>query len=162
MQNTASSVEAKILNPSNNDITLNTFTLGNEIEIAVSANALYGTIEQILLFVDGELLDLPIVFPQEDDLLGQFSRDGIYGFIWQPNRPGTYDTTAMDDSGRVSKINELSTATVVVNPETIGLPVVRMTEPVPVVLAILSRITPMGLSYLLTRRFMIPMVTWSM
>ena len=49
------------------------------------------------------------------------------------DRPGTYELSvqAIDDSGRVSEITELST-TIVVGADPTGLiPVVRMTEPVP-------------------------------
>ena len=134
LQYSPSTVVANMLTPSATDTTQNNFILGNEVDITVSASTDVGTIESVRLFLNGELLDLPINFPQADTVLGQYSRDGSYGFIWTPDRPGTYELSvqAEDDSGRVSEITKLSTATVSINTESVGqLPVVRMTEPVP-------------------------------
>ena len=123
-----------MLTPSATDVTFNNFVLGNEIEVTISATAEYGTIEDVRLFLDGELLDIPVAFPQADPVLGTYSRDGVYGFSWTPDRPGTYELTvqAMDDSGRVSEITNLSSASVTISTDAVGiLPIVRMTEPVP-------------------------------
>ena len=63
VRHSASSVEAKMLTPSATDTTLNTFTLGLEMDISISATAEYGTIENVYLFLDGQLLNLPVAFP---------------------------------------------------------------------------------------------------
>jgi len=131
-----SSVTAELINPSPSDPTLNRFTLGTEVEIAVSVAAEVGTVEQVRLFLDGKLLDLPVRFPQADPSspLGGYSRDGIYGYVWTPDRPGTYELSvqAMDNAGGVSEFTEKSTAKVTIGADPLGAPpVVRMTEPVP-------------------------------
>ena len=73
-----------MLTPSATDPTFNNFTLGLEMDITISATAEYGTIENIYLFLDGQLLNLSVAFPPEDPVLGQYSRDGVYGFRWTP------------------------------------------------------------------------------
>jgi hypothetical protein len=110
--------------------------LGVEVEIAVSVAAEVGTVEEVRLFLDGKLLDLELRFPQPvpGSPVGSYSRDGLYGFVWTPDRPGTYELTvqATDNAGKVSEFTELSKAVVVVGTETLGAaPIVRMTEPVP-------------------------------
>jgi hypothetical protein len=131
-----SGVTAVLINPSPTDPSLNNFTLGVEVEIAVSVAAEVGTVEEVRLFLDGKLLDLELRFPQPvpGSPVGSYSRDGLYGFVWTPDRPGTYELTvqATDNAGKVSEFTELSKAVVVVGTETLGAaPIVRMTEPVP-------------------------------
>ena len=131
-----SGVTAVLINPSPTDPSLNNFTLGVEVEIAVSVAAEVGTVEDVRLFLDGKLLDLELRFPQPvpGSPVGSYSRDGLYGFVWTPSRPGTYELTvqATDNAGKVSEFTELSKAVVVVGTETLGAaPIVRMTEPVP-------------------------------
>ena len=79
MQPLPSDVSAIFLNPSPTDSSFNNFTLGTEIEIAVSTAADVGTVEEIRLFLDGKLLDLPVRFPQSLDATrsDEYSRDGI-------------------------------------------------------------------------------------
>ena len=64
-----------------------------EVEIAVSVAAEVGTVEDVRLFLDGKLLDLELRFPQPvpGSPVGSYSRDGLYGFVWTPSRPGTYE-----------------------------------------------------------------------
>ncbi|MFL2927325.1 MAG: TolB family protein [Opitutales bacterium] len=127
-------VTATMLNPSSTDISLNKYSLGNQIEISVSATATLGTIEQVELFLDGKPLNLPISFPPADPILGQYSRDGIYGFNWTPTRPGVYELSvrARDNFGRYSKLNQMSKSIVTVGADSLGeKPIVIMTEPVP-------------------------------
>ena len=131
-----SGVTAELINPSPTDPTLNTFTLGVEVEIAVLVGAEVGTVEEVRLFLDGKLLNLERRFPQPvpGSPVGSYSRDGLYGYVWTPDRPGTYELSvqATDNAGQVSEITNLSKATVVVGTETLGAaPIVRMTEPVP-------------------------------
>ena len=131
-----SEVTAELIMPSPTDPTQNRFTLGVEVEIAVLVGAEVGTVEEVRIFLDGKLLDLDRRFPQPvpGSPVGSYSRDGLYGYVWTPARPGTYELSvqATDNAGQVSEITELSKATVVVDTETLGAPpVVRMTEPVP-------------------------------
>ena len=104
------------------------------MEISVSTESELGTVENVRIFVDGEFINLQPTFPPADPLLGTYSRDGVYAFEWSPTRPGTYEVIvqAMDDAGRVSKIESASRATVVIGSEALGMPpVLRMTEPLP-------------------------------
>ena len=66
-----------MLTPSATDTSLNTFTLGLEMDITISATAEYGTIENVYLFLDGQLLNLPVAFPPQDPVLGQYSQGRI-------------------------------------------------------------------------------------
>ena len=59
-----SGVTAELINPSPTDPTLNRFTPGVEVEIAVLVGAEVGTVEEVRLFLDGQLLDLERRFPQ--------------------------------------------------------------------------------------------------
>ena len=136
VQPLSSGVIAELINPSPTDPTLNRFTLGVEVEIAVLVGAEVGTVEEVRLFLDGKLLNLERRFPQPvpGSPVGSYSRDGLYGYVWTPDRPGTYELSvqATDNAGQVSEITNLSKATVVVGTETLGAaPIVRMTEPVP-------------------------------
>ena len=55
-------ISAQFINPSPTDNLLNFYPLGAVIEISVSVTAEIGTVEQINLFLNGQPLDLPIIF----------------------------------------------------------------------------------------------------
>ncbi len=129
-----STVSAIILNPSPTNPAQNFFPLGTQIDISVEVNSTLGNVESVELFLDGELVNLTQTFPTADPTLGRFSRSGIYGFSWTPNRPGEYvlSVQATDNVGRKSKITGSSTALITIGNDPLGIsPVIQMTEPVP-------------------------------
>ena len=127
-------VVASFLSPSPTDLSMNNFILGTQIEISIMATATVGTIERIELFVDGQPLNLQVQFPPDDPITGQYSRNGVYGFSWTPQRPGEYELSVQvfNELGDVSEITEYSKAKVIIGAESQGeVPVIIMTEPVP-------------------------------
>ena len=112
----------KMLTPSATDTSLNTFTLGLEMDITISATAEYGTIENVYLFLDGQLLNLPVAFPPEDRFLASTAGTESMDSDGRPIDREHFELSvqAIDDSGRVSEITELSKATIVVGSDSIG------------------------------------------
>ena len=114
-----STILAKILNPNPINPDQNLYPIGSQIEISVEVNSTMGTVENIELFLNGQLVNLRQTFPATDQNLGRFSRSGVYGFAWIPVRPGKYTLSvqATDNVGRKSKITNYSTAEINIGTE---------------------------------------------